>query len=212
MPLLDCDLSTAKKLFDVNVFGVIGAIQTFSSLLIAAQGTIVIIGSVGGVLPYPFGGISFPFACLINQKGIYGASKSAVMYLADTLRFEMYPFNVKVVNVCTGGVKSQISKNATKNYNQTLPRDSLYLPIEQQFKAAETSRLEDFIDPKVYARYVITKVNKATKSGWIWKGAFSSTIWFVTTFLWKTVLDSTQLKENGLKKLRSDIVGKIKSE
>lgn len=125
------------------------------------------------------------------------------MYLGDTLRFEMYPFNVKVINVCTGGVKSQIATNATKNYNQSLPRDSVYLPIEEQFKAAETSRLEDFLDTKVYASFVVAKVNKATKSGRIWKGAFSSTIRFVSTFLWRTALDSIQLKENGLKKLKS---------
>ena len=53
MPILDSDLAIAKKVFDVNVFVVISAIQVFSSLLIAAQRTIVIIGSV---LPYPFGG------------------------------------------------------------------------------------------------------------------------------------------------------------
>src|SRR5271170_2007596 len=98
------------------------------------------------------------------------------MYLADILRFEMYPFNVKVINICTGGVKSQISKNATKNYNQTLPRDSVYLPIEEQVKAAEVNRLDKFVDPKVYAKYVVAKVNKASKSGWLWKGAFSTTI------------------------------------
>lgn len=59
MPLLDSDLAIARKVFDVNVFGVIGTIQVFSPLLIAAKGTIVIIGSVGGVLPYPFGGTRF---------------------------------------------------------------------------------------------------------------------------------------------------------
>jgi hypothetical protein len=85
------------------------------------------------------------------------------------------------------------------------------LPIEEQFKAAETSRLEDFLDAKVYARYVVTKVNKATKSGRIWKGAFSTTIRFVSTVLWRTALDSIQLKENGLKKLKG-IVGKANSE
>ena len=67
MPILDSDLDTARKLFDVNVFGVIGAVQVFSPLLIAAQGTIVIIGSVGGVLPYPFGGSSFPCTSLTKQ-------------------------------------------------------------------------------------------------------------------------------------------------
>jgi 1-acylglycerone phosphate reductase len=124
------------------------------------------------------------------------------MYIADTLRFEMHPFNVKVMNICTGGVKSQIATNATKNYDHNLPQDSLYLPIAEQFRAAQDSRLEDFIDPKVYAKYVVTKVNNATKSGWIWKGAFSTMLWFIDTFLWRTVLDSIQLKQNGLKELK----------
>ena len=56
MPILDVDLDAAKKLFDVNLWGVIATIQTFAPLLIAAQGTIVIIGSCGGIIPYPFGG------------------------------------------------------------------------------------------------------------------------------------------------------------
>src|SRR5438477_78300 len=87
----------------------------------------------------------------LEQAGVYGASKSAAMYIADTLHFEMYPFNVKVLNICTGGVKSQIAKNATKNYNLSLPRDSVYLPIEEQFNAAQNNRLEEFIDTKEYA-------------------------------------------------------------
>jgi 1-acylglycerone phosphate reductase len=66
MPLLDADLTLARKLFDVNVFGVISTVQIFSSLLIAAQGTIVIIGSVGAVLPYPFGGTPSYVCYVIN--------------------------------------------------------------------------------------------------------------------------------------------------
>ena len=65
-PLEVLSLKAIKREFDVNVFGVIGTIQAFSSLLIAAQGTIVIIGSVGGVLPYPFGGIPFPYMYVVN--------------------------------------------------------------------------------------------------------------------------------------------------
>jgi NAD(P)-dependent dehydrogenase (short-subunit alcohol dehydrogenase family) len=56
MPLLDVDVELAKKVYDVNVFGVIRATQTFSSLVIEAEGTIVIIGSLAGVMPYVFGG------------------------------------------------------------------------------------------------------------------------------------------------------------
>jgi 1-acylglycerone phosphate reductase len=58
MPILDIDIDLAKNIYDVNVFGVIRTTQVFSSLLIEAQGTIVIIGSIAGVMPYVFGGTS----------------------------------------------------------------------------------------------------------------------------------------------------------
>jgi 1-acylglycerone phosphate reductase len=56
MPLLDIDIDLAKNIHDVNVWGVVRTTQAFSSLVIAAQGTIVIIGSIAGVMPYVFGG------------------------------------------------------------------------------------------------------------------------------------------------------------
>jgi 1-acylglycerone phosphate reductase len=58
MPLLDVDIDIAKKIYDVNVWGVVRTTQVFSSLVIAAEGTIVIIGSLAGVMPYVFGGTS----------------------------------------------------------------------------------------------------------------------------------------------------------
>jgi 1-acylglycerone phosphate reductase len=58
IPILDIDIDTAKKIYDVNVWGVIRTAQVFSSLVIAAEGTIVIIGSLAGIMPYVFGGSS----------------------------------------------------------------------------------------------------------------------------------------------------------
>jgi 1-acylglycerone phosphate reductase len=54
---LDIDIDVAKKIYDVNVWGVIRTTQVFSSLVIVAEGTIVIIGSLAGVMPYVFAGI-----------------------------------------------------------------------------------------------------------------------------------------------------------
>jgi len=56
MPVLDVDIDIMKKVYDVNLYGVIRTTQVFSSLVIAAQGTIVIIGSIAGIMPYVFGG------------------------------------------------------------------------------------------------------------------------------------------------------------
>lgn len=57
MPILDADLDVAKKMFDVNVFGIIRVTQIFIPLLIAAKGKIVNLGSVVGTFPAPFMGI-----------------------------------------------------------------------------------------------------------------------------------------------------------
>lgn len=56
MPLLDVNLDVAKKMFDVNVFGVIAVTQAFSPLLIAAKGKILNIGSIVGQFPSAFMG------------------------------------------------------------------------------------------------------------------------------------------------------------
>jgi len=203
MPILDTDLKDAKKIFDVNVWGAISTTQVFAPLVIAAKGTIVIIGSCAGLHPYPFGG-KLPLSTA-NWSGVYGASKSAVMFFADTLRFEMYPFNVKVINVCSGGVKTNLPANSKKNYNASFPSESFYSSIGD--KAANTldNRLKTFMDSKEYASCLVRKVDKATKSGWILEGTAATIAWFVKTFLWRTILDSLYLRETGLKELRETV-------
>ena len=52
MPTLDADLEKVKKMYDVNVFGVVAVTQGFAPLVIAAKGAIVNISSVAGVC-YP---------------------------------------------------------------------------------------------------------------------------------------------------------------
>jgi len=64
MPALDIDIEIMKKVYDVNVFGVIRTTQVFSQLVIAAQGTIVIIGSIAGIMPYVFGSTVPSLPCL----------------------------------------------------------------------------------------------------------------------------------------------------
>ena len=59
MPALDTDLDQAKKLFDVNFWGVVAVTQAFSPLVIAAtKGTIVGIASLATVFYVPWMGLS----------------------------------------------------------------------------------------------------------------------------------------------------------
>lgn len=56
LPLLDVDIQDAKKAFDVNFWGPIMMSQIFAPLLIKANGVIVNVSSIAGVLNTPYMG------------------------------------------------------------------------------------------------------------------------------------------------------------
>ena len=55
--------------------------------------------SIVSVIPFPF-------------QGVYNASKAALASLTDTLRLELSPFDIDVVDLKTGVVKTQFFDNA----------------------------------------------------------------------------------------------------
>jgi 1-acylglycerone phosphate reductase len=89
MPVLDTDIAVAKDMFEVNLSGVIRAVQAFSPMIIAAGGKIVNTSSIVGEFPNSF-------------TGAYNASKAALSVLTDNLRIEMEPLGVKVITVSRG--------------------------------------------------------------------------------------------------------------
>ena len=65
-PLVDTDMGTARKVFDVNFWGVLSMTRAFVPLLRASKGTVVNVSSVGAVVHTPYlGGLIMPlFASL----------------------------------------------------------------------------------------------------------------------------------------------------
>src|ERR1700738_1571718 len=167
MPILDVDVDIAKSIYDVNVWGVVRTTQVFAPLVIAAQGTIVIIGSLAGAIPYVFGGNTFPI--LHTNLGAYNSSKAAGHAISDALRLERYPFKVKVINVCTGGVKTLLTQKSIQKHDLKLPHDSLYMPIEEGFKKRQGYSNKHATTSEEFARQVVSAINGARKSGWLWK-------------------------------------------
>lgn len=55
MTAIDTDVAAVQAMFDVNVFGPMRMVHHFHDLLIRAGGTIVNIGSVGGIVPFVYG-------------------------------------------------------------------------------------------------------------------------------------------------------------
>jgi NAD(P)-dependent dehydrogenase (short-subunit alcohol dehydrogenase family) len=82
-----------RRQFDVNVFGQVAVIQAFLPLIRQAHGRVVNMGSVGGHIAMPFGGV----LC---------ATKSAFASLNDALRLELHPFGIDVVLIEPASIRT----------------------------------------------------------------------------------------------------------
>jgi NAD(P)-dependent dehydrogenase (short-subunit alcohol dehydrogenase family) len=111
-----------RKTLDVNVTGLLLLTRACLPLLRAAQGRIVNISSISGLIAMP--GVS-----------VYAASKHAVEAVTDALRVELQPFGIKVVAVEPGGVKTPIWDKgakrdaAAREDRGTAETRELYAPI-----------------------------------------------------------------------------------
>ncbi|RVD81974.1 uncharacterized protein DFL_009819 [Arthrobotrys flagrans] len=184
MPALDLSISEVRDMFETNVFGVIAVTQSLAPLIINAQGKIVMIGSLAAVMPYAFG-------------ASYGASKAAIHAYCNTLRVEMKAFGVEVINVVTGGVRTQLAR-----VERELPGDSYYLPIKDFFAKRVQYSQKNSIPPEVYAKNVVAQLTRRHSSSWIWEGYFAWRAWALDAFFPKWIFDSFMMKQFGISKLK----------
>jgi NADP-dependent 3-hydroxy acid dehydrogenase YdfG len=93
-------LDEIRKQFETNVFGLIRMCQlVLPGMRKAGAGRIVNIGSMGGRLTFPGG-------------GVYHATKYSVEALSDALRFEVQGFGVQVVLIEPGLIVTDFAKTA----------------------------------------------------------------------------------------------------
>ena len=68
MPNLDSDMEVGKKMFDVNVWGVLAVTQAFAPMIVKAKGTVVNNGSVAGLVYAPWQSEFFLFLNLFIRS------------------------------------------------------------------------------------------------------------------------------------------------
>ncbi|GAC98872.1 likely dihydroxyacetone phosphate reductase [Pseudozyma hubeiensis SY62] len=176
-PLIETPIDDIRKTFEANLFGLVAVTQAAAPYMIRQRsGTIINIGSVAAIACMPFG-------------GPYSASKSAVHALSDTLRLELSPFNINVVVVVPGAIKSNIAVNTLKNRSSSepasdgdlgyLPADSLYKHVEDLVKfRAEYSQQGEPTPSEVFAKNVRRWVTATRPGAYLFTGKKSSTVWF----------------------------------
>jgi 1-acylglycerone phosphate reductase len=121
--------------------------------------------------------------------GVYAATKSAVHALTDALEMECRPFNIKVMLVAPGGVKSKIVAN--QSYNP--PPDTLYAKHIEKILAVQNISQSSPMPTDDFAKQVVTKalapsppsyMTLATRSTLFWFLTFLPRIWVLSS-LWK---------------------------
>jgi 1-acylglycerone phosphate reductase len=124
----------------------------------------------------------------------------------------MYPFNVRVLNIVTGGVRTNLSPKMLKNLDLKLPDTSLYLPIEGYFKKRTGYSNANAISAQDYAKQVVRDVGSGRSSGWVWRGYFAVACWWLSTFGWRTIFDRFMLGTFGLRALKKIVEDQRKTK
>lgn len=190
MPVSDVAITEAKKLFEINVWGQIAVTQAFLPLLLkSTNGMIVNHTSVGAALIIPF-------------QAVYNASKAAMSTFTQTLRLEMEPFNIKVIELKTGGVKTNIIEN-TRSKGTPLPKNSIYDPARAEAESLNRSEWAEGqlnMTPERWAKNVTADLLRPTPPPIIWRGDAVWSAWFagIAPFGW---LDGITKKMTGLSKI-----------
>ena len=160
MPVVDISIPEAKQLFDLNVRSHIAMTQAFLPLLLkSSKGMIVNQTSVGAVTTLPF-------------QAIYNASKAALAMHSDSLRLELQPFGITVVDLRTGVVKTNLIKNLKELKQPSLPKGSIYEPARETVEKA--MRQEGFentgMPAQQWAKLVVQGLLKKSPPSVIWRG------------------------------------------
>ena len=195
-PTLELPLEQVQAAFDTNVFSVLRVNRAVLPHMAARkQGMFITIGSI--VAQW----YAHLYLSLFHRKlncsprsplpwgGIYAATKSAVHAITNALEMECRPFNIKVLLVAPGGVKSNISANQT--YNP--PPDTLYAGFMERILARRDISQSSPMPTEVFAKRVVTKALAPTPPSYMTLGKNSILFWLLTwlprhwllSILWK---------------------------
>ncbi|KAG8531807.1 uncharacterized protein KY384_003443 [Bacidia gigantensis] len=170
MPVTDISIAQAKKIFDLNVWSHIAVTQAFIPLIVKSpRGMIVNQTSAASVTAIPF-------------QSVYSASKAALAMLSATLRLELQPFGIAVVDLRTGGINTGFLESTNKSKTPSLPESSIYQPVKEPVeRVLRREGLQGFgPSPEKWAKDVVQDLLRKHPPPEIWRGELAWFAWFAT--------------------------------
>lgn len=131
----DFNVDTAREIFDVNVFGLLNFMgELLPDFKLRKNGVIVGVSSLSDCRGFP-------------RSGFYNASKVAMTFLLESLRIELKRYNIKVLTVKPGFVKTEMTEENRYHMPFLMPADKAAGIIIQGIK--KEKRLIQFPLPTV---------------------------------------------------------------
>jgi short-subunit dehydrogenase len=122
--LEDVPLSSVRRVYEVNLFALIGVTQAcLPGMRRLKGGTIVNLSSIIGKFTFPL-------------NGVYSSTKHALEAISDALRMEVRPFGIRVVTIRPGVIATEFNDKANQLTGDLLSRtDPDYKPVYQAYGA-----------------------------------------------------------------------------
>ena len=200
MPVSDIPIAEGKKLFDLNVWSHIAVTQAFLPLLLRSSSSHG--GGGGGSGGLIVNQTSVSACTTVPFSATYNASKAALAMFSDTLRLELAPFGINVVDLRTGLVRSNIIDNTRKAHQggeDLLPPTSIFQPAKAIVE--KMLRMDAFVgqgmSKEAWAKAVVGDLLRAKPPSVIWRGE-NAWLTRIATILPFGTLDGWVRKMTGL--------------
>lgn len=128
-PLAETPLSDVRRMLETNFVGPLALVQAvFPAMARQRGGCIVNVGSMVGVVPTPW-------------VGAYSGAKAGLRVLSEALRMELAPWEIDVVVVEPGAVRSEVADKAPR-HSETPHYAAVSREIEQRAGASQERPME----------------------------------------------------------------------
>ncbi|MEM7066313.1 MAG: oxidoreductase [Cyanobacteria bacterium P01_B01_bin.77] len=177
-PVEDVSLDDARYQFEVNLFGLAHLTQlVLPHMRQQKSGRIINTSSMGGKIYTPLG-------------AWYHATKHALEGWSDCLRLETKPFNIQIVVIEPGGVKTEFGDVTGKQLQKYYDNSAYQSQMDPFLKMMENSNVMDnATEPIVLARVFVEAVNANKPKRRYVKGAMAKPLMFIRRWLGDGVYD-----------------------